>query len=98
MDDQAAGTTAARERPAGTAGRAGQHQRFEVVVSGAVSPALLAQLADVEVHPEKMSTVLSGRFRDQTALYCLLTRLRAFALDIVEIRRAAEPRGRADHE
>jgi hypothetical protein len=45
-----------------------------------------------------MSTVLSGRFRDQTALYCLLTRLRAFALDIVEIRRAAEPRGRADHE
>jgi hypothetical protein len=97
MNDQAPGMTAAREShvaPAGT----GQRQRFEVVVSGAVSPALLTELADVVVHPEQMSTVLSGRFSDQAALYCLLTRLRSFALDIVEIRRTGEPPGRAEQE
>jgi hypothetical protein len=95
MDDQAPGTTAARVRPAGTAG---ERKHFEVVVSGAVSPSLLKELADVEVHPEQMSTVLSGRFSDQAALYCLLTRLRSYALDIVEIRRAAEPPGLADRD
>jgi hypothetical protein len=97
MNDQATGTTAARERRAAPAG-AGQRQRFEVVVSGAVSPALLAELADVEVHPEQMSTLLSGRFSDQAGLYCLLTRLRSFALDIVEIRRTAEPPRRTEQE
>jgi hypothetical protein len=95
MDDQAPGTTAARERPAG---HAGQCKHFEVVVSGTVSPALLAELADVQVHDEQMSTVLSGRFSDQAGLYCLLTRLRAFALEIVEIRRAADPPGRAERD
>jgi hypothetical protein len=97
MNDQAPGTTTDRQSHAATAGAA-QRQHFEVVVSGAVSPALLTELADVQVHPEQMSTVLSGRFSDQAALYCLLTRLRSYALDIVEIRRAAEPPRRADRE
>lgn len=95
MNDKAPGATAARESHVATPGT-GQRQRYEVVVSGAVSPSLLTELADVVVHPEQMSTVLCGRFSDQAGLYCLLTRLRSFALDVVEIRRATEPPGLAD--
>jgi len=60
---------------------------FEVVVAGAVSPAVLEQLGGVEIAPQELRTVLSGEFRDQAELFGLFARLRTFALEVVEVRR-----------
>ncbi|HEU4947662.1 MAG TPA: hypothetical protein VFT31_10950 [Kribbella sp.] len=48
---------------------------------------LLDQLGDVEMAEHEFRTVLSGRFADQAALYGFLHRLRAYGLEIVEVRR-----------
>lgn len=60
---------------------------FEVTISGLVPPALLAELGEIEVSSQEMRTVLSGRFQDQSEVYGFLQRLRAFALEVVEVRR-----------
>jgi hypothetical protein len=88
MDDQVSSPETVRARRLAASGPASPCRLYEVTVAGAVSPGLLAALEDVEVYPEQLSTVLSGQFRDQAALYRLLSRLRSFALEIVEIRRA----------
>jgi hypothetical protein len=62
-------------------------QVFEVIVGGDVSPALLAELGDVEISARELRTVLSGQFQDQSELSGFLARLRMFALEIVEVRR-----------
>jgi hypothetical protein len=87
MDDQVSSPATARARHVAATGTASSCRLYEVTVAGVVSPGLLAELEEVEVYPEQLSTVLSGQLRDQAALYRLLSRLRSFALEIVEIRR-----------
>jgi hypothetical protein len=61
---------------------------YEVRVTGLVpTKDLIAELGDVEVAEHEMRTVLSGRFADQAALYGFLHRLRAYGLEVVEVRR-----------
>lgn len=62
---------------------------YEVRVIGVVPAETLLELKDVEVATQEMRTVLSGRFQDQAALYGFLHRVRAFGLDIVEVRQVA---------
>ncbi len=61
---------------------------YEVRVTGLVpTKDLLEELGDVEIAAHEMRTVLSGRFRDQADLYGFLHRLRAYGLEVVEVRR-----------
>lgn len=72
-------------------------RKYEVRVTGLVpTQDLLDELGDVEVTEHEVRTVISGRFPDQAALYGFLHRLRAFGLEVVEVRRVAgveEPAG-----
>jgi hypothetical protein len=63
---------------------------FEVSIDGLVPPAVLGRLGDVEVSSQEMRTVLTGHFRDQSEVYGFLERLRAYALEVVEVRRIGE--------
>jgi hypothetical protein len=69
---------------------------YEVRVAGLVpTQDLLDELDDVEVAEHEFRTVLTGHFADQAALHGFLHRLRAFGLEVVEVRRVAteaEPR------
>ena len=61
---------------------------YEVRVSGLVpTQQLLAELTCLERAEQQFHTVFCGRFPDQAALYGLLHRLRAYGLDVVEVRR-----------
>jgi len=61
---------------------------YEVRVTGLVpTQDLLDELGDVEIAEHEVRTVLSARFPDQAALYGFLNRLRAFGLEVVEVRR-----------
>lgn len=71
--------------------RAHYERVFEVSIDGLVSPELLAELGDVEVSSQEMRTVLTGQFRDQAEVYGFLERLRAYALEVVEVRRIGAP-------
>ena len=70
---------------------------YEIRVTGLVSTQdLLDELGDVDVAEHEFRTVLSGRFPDQAALYGFLHRLRAYGLEVVEVRRVpsgGEPTG-----
>ena len=66
---------------------------FEVSISGVVPPAVLAELGDVEASSQEMRTVLTGHFRDQSDVHGFLLRLRAYALEVVEVRRIASVEG-----
>jgi hypothetical protein len=64
------------------------HRTYEIRISGLVPTAeLLEDLADVDVAEHELRTVLSGRFVDQAELHGFLNRLRAFGLEVVEVRR-----------
>jgi hypothetical protein len=73
---------------------------YEVRVTGLVpTKDLLDELGDVAIAEHEMRTVLSGRFPDQAALYGFLHRLRAYGLEVVEVRRvpsAEEPESGED--
>ncbi|HEX6874928.1 MAG TPA: hypothetical protein VF165_04650 [Nocardioidaceae bacterium] len=61
---------------------------YEVRVTGLVpTQELLDELGDVEIAEHEIRTVLSARLPDQAALYGFLHRLRAFGLEVVEVRR-----------
>ena len=63
---------------------------YEVRVTGLVpTQDLLDELGDVEIAEHEIRTVLSVRFPDQAALYGFLHRLRAFGLEVVEVRRVS---------
>jgi hypothetical protein len=47
----------------------------------------------VEASSQEMRTVLTGRFRDQSDVHGFLLRLRAYALEVVEVRRIASVEG-----
>jgi len=60
---------------------------YEVRVAGLVPRKALLELGEAEVTTQELRTVLSGVFQDQCGLYGFLNRLRAFGLDVVEVRR-----------
>lgn len=61
---------------------------YEIRLSGLVpTEELLDHVGEVEVVEHEFRTVLSGRFADQAELHGFLHRLRAYGLDVVEIRR-----------
>jgi hypothetical protein len=69
-------------------GRAGHPtQEFEVRVTGGVPDEVLEELAQVDVTLQELRTSLRGRFRDQAELHGFLVKLRAFGLEVVEVRR-----------
>lgn len=68
---------------------------YEVCISGHVPDSVLVELGDVEVGAPEVRTVVRGRFEDQAALYGFLHRLRAFGLEVVEVRRLPGPRPEA---
>jgi hypothetical protein len=60
---------------------------YEVCISGQVPGSALVDLGDVEVGVPEVRTVVRGSFEDQAALYGFLHRLRAFGLEVIEVRR-----------
>jgi hypothetical protein len=66
-------------------------QTFEVRVAGLVAEEDLEALGADAVHVEPGGTVLQGTLVDQAALFGLFARLRAFGLQLVEVRRVAGP-------
>jgi hypothetical protein len=72
---------------------------YEVRVAGLVPTRdLLQEFGDAEVVEHEVRTVVTGRFPDQAALHGFLHRLRAYGLEVVEVRRVqsaeqAEPPG-----
>jgi hypothetical protein len=61
---------------------------YEVRITGLVSTEeLIEELGDVEIAEHEFRTVLLARLPDQAALYGFLHRLRAYGLEVVEVRR-----------
>lgn len=65
---------------------------YEVRLAGEVpTQDLLRELGDAEIVEREVRTVVSGRFVDQAALHGFLNRLRAYGLEVIEVRRVAGP-------
>ena len=60
---------------------------YEVRIAGQVADELLVELGDVTITGQETRTLMIGSFADQAALHGFLQRLRAFGLELVEIRR-----------
>jgi hypothetical protein len=68
---------------------------YEIRLSGLVSTDyLVAQVGNVDVAEQELSTVLSGKFLDQAELHGFLARLQSLGLEVVEVRRM--PSGSVD--
>jgi hypothetical protein len=67
---------------------------FEVRVRGLVPDELVPRLDAVEVVSHELRTSFLGHFADQAELHGFLARLRAFGLEVVEVRRRVEPPAR----
>ena len=62
--------------------------RYALRVRGSSSDAMLvAQQAGLEVETISVTTTISGRFRDQAALFGSLARLRLLGLEVMDVRR-----------
>jgi hypothetical protein len=66
---------------------------YEIRVSGLVPASLLAEIEGVRVVVEPVQTVLRGPVLDQAALHGIINRLQRLGLDLIEVRRLAEPNG-----
>ena len=64
---------------------------YEIRVAGTLGPSAREAFADVVIDVEPASTVLSAQL-DQIGLHALLDRVRAFGLELVDIKQAPEPR------
>jgi len=60
---------------------------YEVRIAGQVADEVLAGLGDVTITAQETRTLMLGSFADQAALHGFLQRLRAYGLELVEIRR-----------
>jgi len=60
--------------------------RYQARIVGCVSDEVLRDLGDVTVAEQPAQTLVTGSFPDQAALHGFLARLRAFGLDLVEVR------------
>ena len=68
---------------------------YEIRVAGTVPEEDLRDMGAVTLAPNHVNTVLYG-ISDQAALYGLLARLRALGLEVVEVRRVADPSATRD--
>lgn len=67
-----------------------RERTYEIRLSGLVpTDELLEQVGNVDVAEQELRTVLSARFTDQADLHGFLNRLRAYGLEVVEVRRVA---------
>lgn len=64
---------------------------YEARIVGRVSDEVLRELGDVTVAEQPTQTLVTGSFADQAALHGFLARLRAFGLDLVEVRALVTP-------
>lgn len=64
----------------------------EVRISGVLPAEALEELGDLSVATTAASTVLTGSVTDQAALLGLVARLRAYGLQVTEVRRVPAPR------
>jgi hypothetical protein len=64
---------------------------YEVRVLGQVPDEVLQQLGDVTVTEQETRTLVIGSFCDQAELHGFLNRLRAYGLDLVELRALTPP-------
>jgi hypothetical protein len=64
---------------------------YEIRIVGSVPAELLPELGEVTIVDLEPRTVLTGRFTDQAALHGFLQRLRAFGLELVEVRSVVMP-------
>ncbi len=61
---------------------------YEIRLTGLVpTEELLDEVGEIEIVEHEFRTVLSGRFADQAELHGFLHRLRAYGLEVVEVRR-----------
>lgn len=68
--------------------RAMSDRIYEVRVAGLVPTRdLLEEFGDAEIAEHEVRTVVTGHFQDQAALHGFLHRLRAYGLEVVEVRR-----------
>jgi hypothetical protein len=69
--------------------------RYAFRVRGSNADArLVAQQAGLEVETVSVTTTISGRFRDQAALFGSLARLRLLRLEVMDVRRLPRVRDR----
>lgn len=69
--------------------------RYAVRVRGRTSDvAMAASQEGLDVTIEPVRTVLRGRLPDQAALFGVLSRIRLFDLELIEVRRRPQPGGR----
>lgn len=66
---------------------------FEVRIEGSVPEDVLHDLTDVQVVTQELRTSLRADIRDQSELHGFLARLRAYGLEIVEVRRVVAAEG-----
>jgi epsilon-lactone hydrolase len=65
---------------------------YEIRVRGALGPMLLAAFPDMTARRVGPDTVLGGVLADPAAVYGVIHRLEAFALELVEVRSSSDPR------
>jgi hypothetical protein len=61
--------------------------RYEIVVRGLLSETLLAAFPTLSAETHGAETVLAGALADQAALYGVLARIEALALELIDVRR-----------
>ena len=64
---------------------------YEIHIKGRVSEQLLTAFEGMEASEQSVETVLRGPVLDQAALHGLLDRIQALGLELIEVRRVAEP-------
>ena len=69
--------------------------RYELRVRGRLSSALAGEFERMHLRAttEPVETVLHGSVEDQAALHCLLRRIEAFGLELIDIRRGTPDSG-----
>lgn len=60
---------------------------YEIHVSGVVPPDVLDELQGLNATIQPVGTVLHGPVPDQAALHGIISRLQAFGLQLIEVRR-----------
>jgi hypothetical protein len=65
--------------------------RYQARIVGCVPDDVLRELGAVTVAEQPAQTLVTGSFPDQAALHGFLARLRAFGLDLVELRAVPAP-------
>jgi hypothetical protein len=72
--------------------------RYAIRVRGSSDDAfLVARQAGLEVETVSVTTTISGRFRDQAALFGSLARLRLLGLEVMDVRRLPRVGSRPGH-